>query len=463
MKIANWLLPALGILGLTSCNKAPKITEQKQPNFVIIFCDDMGYGDLGSYGHPTIHTPNLDKMADEGQKWTNFYVSSSVCTPSRAGIMTGRLPIRNGMCSDNHRVIFPESKGGLPESEITFAKILQQNGYATGIIGKWHLGHEPQFLPTSHGFDYFYGLKYSNDMDRDPDVDYYEACRHPKQEYFNISLYRNGEIVQQQATQADLTKNYTNEAISFIERNKDKPFALYLAHAMPHVPLFRSKEFEDTSKRGRYGDVIEELDWSVGEVLNAIKANNLDQNTLVVFTSDNGPWLNFGLHGGSAGLLSEGKGSTWEGGMRVPGIFWGPGIVKPQEVMEIGSTLDLLPTFCSLSGISLSNDRIYDGYDLSPILKGSRQAVRDEIFYYRGTRIFAIRKGKYKAHFITKSGYGNDRKVVHETPLLFDLEQDPSEKFDVAAEHPEIIEEIKQLVETHKSTLKPVINQLDLY
>lgn len=436
---------------------------KQQPNFVVIFCDDMGYGDLGTFGHPTILTPNLDKMAAEGQKWTNFYVSSSVCTPSRAGIMTGRLPIRNGMCSDKHRVIFPESKGGLPESELTFAKILQQNGYATGIIGKWHLGHQPQFLPTSHGFDYFFGLKYSNDMDRDPNIDYYEACRNPKQEYFNISLYRNGEIVQQQATQADLTKNYTKEAISFIERNKEKPFALYLAHAMPHVPLFRSKEFEDTSKRGRYGDVIEELDWSVGEVLKALKANKLDQNTLVVFTSDNGPWLSFGLHGGSAGLLTEGKGSTWEGGMRVPGIFWGPGIVKPQEVMEIGSTLDLLPTFCSLSGIELPTDRVYDGYDLSPILKGSKQTVLDEIFYYRGTRIFAVRKGKYKAHFITKSGYGSDPEVVHEMPLLFDLEEDPSEKFDIAADHPEVIEAIKSLVETHQKTLTQVVNQLDLY
>ncbi|WP_159523065.1 sulfatase family protein [Sunxiuqinia indica] len=461
MNLNQLIILVFGLL-VTSGVEAESIRKEK-PNYIVIFCDDLGYGDLGSFGHPTIRTPNLDKMAEEGQKWTNFYVSSSVCTPSRAGIMTGRLPIRNGMCSDNHRVIFPESKGGLPESEITFAKILSDHGYNTACIGKWHLGHEPQFLPTSHGFDYFYGLKYSNDMDRDPNIDYWKSCRHPKQEYFQISLYRNHEIVQEQAIQTELTKNYTKEAIAYIEKNKDKPFALYLAHAMPHVPLFRSDEFEGTSKRGRYGDVIEELDWSVGQVLKALRDNGLEKKTLVVFTSDNGPWLMFQSHGGSAGLLSGGKGSTYEGGMRVPTVFWGPGIVEPGVVMEMGSTLDLFPTFCALSGIDLPQDRIYDGSDLSPLLQGGHEPVRNEIIYYRGTKIYAVRKGKYKAHFLTKSGYGGDPLVVHETPLLYDLEVDPAERFDVASEHPDIIEEIKTFVDAHRSTLKPVTNQLDLY
>ncbi len=462
MNITKRMIVAICGLFIAFGIKAEGVGEDK-PNYIIIFCDDLGYGDLGSFGHPTIRTPNLDKMAEEGQKWTNFYVSSSVCTPSRAGIMTGRLPIRNGMCSDKHRVIFPESKGGLPESEITFAKILRDHGYHTACIGKWHLGHEPQFLPTSHGFDYFYGLKYSNDMDRDPNIDYWKSCRYPEQEYFQISLYRNGEVIQEQAIQADLTKNYTREAVAYIEKNKDKSFALYLAHAMPHVPLFRSNEFEGTSKRGRFGDVIEELDWSVGQVLQAIRDNGLVKKTIVVFTSDNGPWLTFDTHGGSAGLLTGGKGSTYEGGMRVPTIFWGPGIVKPGVVMEMGSTLDLFPTFCAQSGIDLPEDRIYDGNDLTPLLQGGNEPVRNEIFYYRGTKIYAVRKGKYKAHFLTKSGYGSDPVVVHETPLLFDLEVDPSERFDIAANHPEVIEEIMKLVETHNSTLKPVTNQLDLY
>ncbi|WP_321290541.1 sulfatase [uncultured Sunxiuqinia sp.] len=462
MKINVLILLFAIFISISACTVSEE-NKNTPPNYVVIFCDDMGYGDLGVYGHPTIRTPNLDKMADEGQKWTNFYVSSSVCTPSRAGIMTGRLPIRNGMCSDNHRVIFPESKGGLPESEITFAKILQQNGYATGIIGKWHLGHEPQFLPTSHGFDYFYGLKYSNDMDRDPNIDYWESCRYPEQEYFQISLYQNNEIIQEQAVQTELTKNYTREAVAYIEKNKEKPFALYLAHAMPHVPLFRSEEFEGASKRGRYGDVIEELDWSVGQVLKAIKDNGLADNTIVVFTSDNGPWLTFDTHGGTAGLLTGGKGSTYEGGMRVPAIFWGPGIVKPGVVMEMGSTLDLFPTFCAQSGIPLPQDRIYDGNDLTPLLRGGNEPVRNEIFYYRGTKIYAVRKGKYKAHFLTKSGYGGDPLVDHETPLLYDLEVDPSEKFNIADKYPEVIQEINALVEAHKKTLKPVTNQLDLY
>jgi arylsulfatase A-like enzyme len=345
--------------------------ENKAPNFIVIFADDMGYGDAGIYGHPTIRTPNLDEMASEGQKWTSFYVAASVCTPSRAGLITGRLPIRNGMCSSRRRVLFPDSNGGLPDGEHTIASLLKTAGYATACIGKWHLGHLPPYLPTEHGFDYYFGIPYSNDMDGHFDgVRYHDACRDPKPGYFNPPLMRNTEIIERPAEQATITKRYTEETIRFMEENQETPFFIYLAHSMPHVPLYRSAKFENRSLRGIYGDVIEELDWSVGEILAALTRLELDENTVVVFTSDNGPWLIFDDHGGSAGLLSGGKGGTYEGGMREPAIFWGPGIVKPQVVMEMGATLDLLPTFCSLANIKLPADRLYDGCDLTPVLTG---------------------------------------------------------------------------------------------
>jgi len=376
----------------------------------------MGYGDVGVYGHPTIRTPNLDEMAREGQKWTSFYVAASVCTPSRAGLITGRLPIRSGMCSSRRRVLFPDSMGGLPESEHTIASLLKKAGYATACIGKWHLGHLPPYLPTEHGFDYYFGIPYSNDMDQQfPDgVGYQEGCKNPQPGYFNPPLMRNTEIIERPAEQATITKRYTQEALSFMEENRENPFFIYLAHSMPHVPLYRSKDFENRSLRGIYGDVIEEIDWSVGEILAALKHLDLDKNTLVVFTSDNGPWLIFDDHGGSAGLLRGGKGGTYEGGMREPALFWFPGTVKPQVVTGLGTTLDLLPTLCSLADLELPGDRIYDGYDLSPVLKGLGESPRDMVFYYRGTEIYALRKGAYKAHFITQGEYGGPGKTTRE-------------------------------------------------
>lgn len=436
--------------------------ENDTPNFIVIFADDMGYGDAGIYGNPTICTPSLDEMAREGQKWTSFYVAASVCTPSRAGLITGRLPIRNGMCSSRRRVLFPDSNGGLPDSEHTIASLLKTAGYATACIGKWHLGHLPPHLPTEHGFDYYFGIPYSNDMDGHFDgVSYHDACRDPKPGYFNPPLMRNAEIIEKPAEQSTITKRYTEETIRFMEENQETPFFIYLAHSMPHVPLYRSAEFENRSLRGIYGDVIEELDWSVGEILAALARLELDKNTLVVFTSDNGPWLIFDDHGGSAGLLSGGKGGTYEGGMREPAIFWGPGIVKPRVVMEMGATLDLLPTFCNLANVRLPADRLYDGYDLTPVLKGTGGSPRDEVFYYRGTEIYAFRKGAYKAHFITQGEYGPPAKTVHEPPLLFNLELDPSEQVDIAGSHPEVLLEMGKILEEHRSTLTDVENQLE--
>jgi arylsulfatase A-like enzyme len=449
--------------GISGCQVGIGPEEERTPNFIVIFADDMGYGDVGVYGHPTIKTPNLDEMASEGQKWTSFYVAASVCTPSRAGLITGRLPIRNGMCSSRRRVLFPDSKGGLPESEHTIASLLRTAGYATACIGKWHLGHLPSYLPTEHGFDYYFGIPYSNDMDNKipEDIGYHEGCRNPKPGYFNPPLMRNTEIFERPAEQTTISKRYTEETIRFLEENQETPFFIYLAHSMPHVPLYRSGEFENRSLRGVYGDVIEELDWSVGEILAALKRLELEKNTLVVFTSDNGPWLIFDDHGGSAGLLSGGKGGTYEGGMREPAIFWGPGIVKPQLVMELGATLDLLPTFCSLAEIKLPYDRLYDGYDLSPVLTGTGGSPRSVVYYYRGTEIYALRKGAFKAHYITQGEYGPPAKTVHDPPLLFNLEVDPSEKVDIAESHPEVLLEMQKLLDQHRSTLTAVENQLE--
>lgn len=431
--------------------------QKKQParptNFIVIFCDDLGYGDLGSYGHPTIHTPNVDRMAREGQKWTNFYVASSVCTPSRAALLTGRLPVRSGMCSNEHRVLFPNSAEGLPPGEVTLAEALKQKDYATACIGKWHLGHRTPHLPTNNGFDTYFGIPYSNDMDRT--VEYRkEIFWDPKTDYWNVPLMRDEEIVERPANQNTLTKRYTEESMKFIEENRTQPFFLYLAHTMPHVPLFASDEFDDTSKRGLYGDVVEEIDWSVGKILEKLREEDLEENTLVVFTSDNGPWLSFETHGGSAGPLRDGKFTTWEGGMRVPAVFRWPGRIQPGTVMELGSTMDLFATFCGLAGAGIPDDRILDSHDLAPVLLEGKSSPRDVLFYYRGEDLFAVRKGAFKTHFITQSTFGPDKeRERHDPPLLFNLNHDPAEKHNIADEHPEVIAEIETVVKEHRANL----------
>jgi arylsulfatase A-like enzyme len=428
---------------------------------VIVFCDDLGYGDLACFGHPTIATPNLDRMAREGQKWTNFYVAAPVCTPSRSAIMTGRLPIRTGMCSDTRRVLFPDSAGGLPPEEITIADALKTAGYATACVGKWHLGHLPQYLPTEQGFDSYLGIPYSNDMDRLADSPKgREAFLHPKPEYFNVPLLRDKQEIERPANQYTLTRRYTEEAVRFITAKRETPFFLYLAHSMPHVPLFASKDFQNASLRGLFGDVIEEIDWSVGQVLDALRQSDQAENTLVAFTSDNGPWLIFDQQGGSAGLLRGGKGSTWDGGMREPTIFWWPGTIEPGVIREIGSTLDMLPTCAALCGAKLPKGLILDGYDISPALLGTGPSPRKEMFFYRGQQLFAVRKGPFKAHFTTQSGYG-DKPLKHDPPALYQLEHDPSEKYDIAKDHPDIVAELTKLAEDHKKAMVPGKPQLE--
>ncbi|MBD3631147.1 MAG: sulfatase [Cyclobacterium sp.] len=445
------------------------------PNIIVIFADDLGYGDLSVFGHPTISTPNLDRMASEGQKWTNFYVAAPVCTPSRAGLLTGRLPIRSGMSSDKRRVLFPDSKGGLPQSEITIARALKGNGYQTAAIGKWHLGHLSPHLPTDHGFDSYFGIPYSNDMDKVEKTDHYTLAEEERYQAYNVPLMRDKEIVERPADQRTITRRYTEEAVGKIKEFGKDPFFIYLAHNLPHIPLFRSAEFRDQSLAGIYGDVIEEIDWSVGQILEALKAEGVAENTLVVFTSDNGPWHVFRTHGGTAGPLRGAKGGTFEGGMREPTVFWWPEGIQPGVVRDMATTMDLLPTFCAITGTDLPDDRVYDGYDISPLLRGTGKSERETVFYYRGQQVYAVRKGDYKAHFITQLEYGNptahpvtqppvpleNTPTVLETPLLYNVNVDPGERFDIAADHPEIIAEIRAVVEAHKAGIEPVENQLE--
>ena len=437
--------------------------KKSDVNFIIIFTDDQGYGDVGCYGHPTIKTPNLDKMAAEGQRWTTFYTAANVCTPSRAGLLTGRLPIRSGMCSDNRRVLFPDSDGGLPQSENTIARLLKGAGYRTAAIGKWHLGHLPQYLPTSHGFDSYFGIPYSNDMDRvDKGMPPREMIMNAKKEYFNVPLMRNEEIVERPADQNTITKRYTEEAVKFISENKKNPFFLYLAHSLPHVPLFASQDFLGQSERGFYGDVIEEIDWSVGQILNTLKKEKLHKKTVVIFTSDNGPWVLYDEQGGSSGQLYGAKGTGYEGGQRVPAIFWGPGRVKPAVVSRMGSTLDLLPTIANMARLKLPADRPYDGYDLTPVLTGGDATPRKEMFFYHGTRIFAARKGDFKLYFYENNPAGYPERMRKlDTLQLFNVQHDPSERFELADEHPDIIRDIQAMVEQHRTTVDSVGTQLE--
>jgi len=474
MNVRPWMNSVVTAIAVAALHAAPAsglnrtVSADDKPNFIIIFCDDLGYGDLGCFGHPTIRTPNLDRMAAEGQKWTNFYVGASVCTPSRAALLTGRLPIRNGMMSAQRRVLFPDSRGGLPAEEITIAECLKTVGYATAAVGKWHLGHLPEYLPTTQGFDTYWGIPYSNDMDARPGFPNYRQLAQQDPNYvapieqYHVPILHDTTEVERPADQHTLTRRYTEKTIEFVREHRAEPFFVYLAHNLPHIPLYTGKEHRGTSRRGLYGDVIEEIDAGVGRILATLNELELDRKTLVVFTSDNGPWLPFETHGGSAGLLRGGKGTTWEGGMREPTLFWWPGKILPGVQMELGATMDLLPTCCTLAGASLPSDRALDGYDLSGVLLGKTdQGPRDRVFFWREEQLYAVRLGPWKAHFITQGCYGlGEKREEHQTPQLYHLEYDPSEQYNVADRHPDKIEILKTAAEEHRQSIGPVENEL---
>ena len=418
--------------------------EVPAPNVVILLADDLGYGDLGCYGHPTIRSPNLDRMAAEGIKLSQYY-AAPVCTPSRAALLTGRLPIRSGL----NQVLFPTSTGGIPDDETTLGEALKARGYATSCIGKWHLGHLPRYLPTRHGFDHYFGIPYSNDMD-------VKKSAHPL-----IPLLRDETIFEQPAVQETLTLRYTREALSFIQDQRrhvrSQPFFLYLSYTFPHVPLHAGKAFRGKSPRGPYGDAVEEIDWSVGQILAALRDEGLAESTLVVFTSDNGPWLIKQLQGGSAGLLREGKGSTWEGGVRVPCLAWWPGTIAPGRTsLDLASELDLFTTCLDLAGAKLPEDRPIDGVSLAPVLRGTGPSPRTHIYYYHAVELMAVRRGPWKLHLKTiNPAAGQEKTQTHNPPLLFQLTIDPSERINVADQHPDVIEQLLKDIEKHRGDLKP--------
>jgi len=444
----------IGTIGL--CGLGLYATAQTRPssdgapNVVVILADDLGYGDLSCYGHPTIRTPHLDQMAAEGMRFTQFYVGANVCTPSRAALLTGRLPVRYGLTGGTG-VFSPNSAGGLPTSEVTLATALKGAEYQSAIIGKWHLGHLKQFMPLNHGFDYYFGVPYSNDM-----IPQFNERNPP------LPLYRNDEVIERAPDQDELTRRYTDEAVAFIKRNKDNPFFLYYASNFPHVPLHASAEFKGKSERGLYGDVVAELDWSVGQILEALKSAGIDENTLVIFTSDNGPWLLKKTEGGSAGLLFEGKGSAYEGGMRVPMLAWWPGTIKANTInTALATTMDIFPTVAKLAGVKPPADRVYDGVDMLPLLQGSGDGNRDVVVYYHRSEAYAIRKGPWKAHFTTKPSYSREPAKKHPVPLLYNLLEDPSEKYNLSAQFPDVVAGLERELEVHRASVVRVPTQLE--
>ena len=416
------------------------------PNYVLIFCDDLGYGDLGCYGSTKNRTPRIDAMAKEGMRFTSFLSSSPVCTPSRASLLTGCYARRVGMHEDftGHWVLIPRSRRGMHADEWTLPEMLKAKGYATACIGKWHLGDQPPHLPTAHGFDEYYGIPYSNDM---------ASARRGDPP---LPLVQDTKVIEAPANQATLTKRYTREAIQFIERNKSKPFFLYLPHTFPHLPLFASKEFHGKSANGRYGDSVEEIDWSTGKILDALKQYGLDKNTLVIFTSDNG---SNGRNGGSNAPLSGSKGGTMEGGMRVPMIARWPGRIPAGGICnELSSTMDFLPTFAALSGGLLSANKI-DGHNITPLLTGTKGAVSpyEVFYYYRRRQLQAVRWGDWKWHLPLANTFPNwtsaNQKGRGRPGKLVNLKTDLAEKVDVTVANPKVMVKMRELVAQADATL----------
>jgi len=407
--------------------------KNDHPNFIILFADDMGYGDLAVYGHPSIKTPNLDRMAAEGMKFTNFYSGSPACTASRYALLTGRYPRRSGFSW----VLVPSSKRGIHPDERTLAEGLKGAGYHTAMFGKWHLGTtKREYLPLQNGFDEYLGLPYSNDMIP------------PK--WQPIALIDGNDTLEMDPDQTQLTRRYTERAVDFISKHSDEHFFVYLAYAMPHVPLNPGVEFAGVSKRGTYGDVVEEIDWSAGEIMQALKNEKIEKNTLVFFTSDNGPWIIKNTLGGSSGLFRDGKGSTWEGGMHEPGIAWWPETVPAGNTcLDVSSTLDLYASLLTLAGAEVPDDRKVDGRDITSHILGQGSLPESPYFFYGPHKLHAVRLGAWKLHVYTSSQTGADY-FNGKLPLLFNLNEDPSEKYDLSDQNPEKVKELLEVIKVHE-------------
>jgi arylsulfatase A len=447
---------ALSLQGSTLRASRMAAQTRRPPNVVIIYADDLGYADIAPFSPqetaPRPRTPNLDRMAAEGIRLTNFYVAQAVCSASRAALLTGSYSNRIGITG----ALNPNAQHGIHAGETTIAEALKARGYATAIFGKWHLGHHPPFLPTRHGFDEYLGLPYSNDM----------WPHHPTAKGFpELPLIEGDAVARLNPDQSELTRIYTERAVRFIEKNRDRRFFAYVAHAMPHVPLFVSEAFKGTTGRGLYGDVIAELDWSVGRILEAIARAGLDGNTLVIFTSDNGPWLSYGNHAGSAAPLREGKGTAFDGGVRVPFVARWPGRIPKGATQHVPAmTIDVLPTLAALAGAALPADRIIDGRDVWPLLANRNDAAppHDALYFYWGHELHAVRSGRWKLHLPhpyqsveTPGGDGRPGTTARrEIGLsLFDLESDPGESVNVADRQPGVVRELMEYVERAREDL----------
>jgi arylsulfatase A len=449
--MAKWFLIKLLLL----CAALPAVGAKdavRPPNFIIIVADDLGYGDLSCYGSETISTPRLDRMAAAGVRFTDFLMTASICSPSRASLLTGRYAQRAGMPF----VLFPMERKGLPPEEITLAELLKPRGYATACIGKWHLGFLPPFHPTQQGFDYFFGLPYSNDSGRQPADKPFEPVLAPVE----LPLVRGHEIIEAPVNQETLTERYTEEAVQFIRQNRERPFFLYLPHTFPHRPLFASEKFRGKSRGGLYGDTVETLDWSTGRILDTLEELGIGGRTLVFFTSDNGSAPAGKLAGqgaGSAGPLRGSKFNAYEGGFRVPAIAWWPGKIPAGRVCsELATGMDLFPTLASLAGAKLPRDRVIDGKDIWPLL--TRQNARSPhgfFAYYLDNQLQAVRSGKWKLFLpqheyptLTTIMYTNRPQVMQrhfalrDKPSLYDLDADLGETRDLAAEHPHVVKRL---------------------
>ena len=438
----------------------PAITSlaagQRPPNVVLIYCDDLGWGDLGCFGNPRIRTPNIDRLARQGTRFTSFYVAQAVCSASRAALLTGCYANRLGI----HGALGPKQKIGLHPDEMTLAEVLKPRGYATAIVGKWHLGRPVELLPTRQGFDEYFGLPYSNDMwPQNPNA--------AKNAYPPLPLIDGERVIEEMPDQSQLTRRYTERAVSFIDRNASRPFFLYLAHSMPHVPLFVGSRFAGRSRQGLYGDVIEEIDASVGEVLKALRRHRIEDDTLVIFTSDNGPWLSYGDHAGSAGPFREGKGTSFEGGIRVPCVMRWPGHIPKGRTNDTPlMTIDVLPTVARLAGAALP-PRTIDGLDVWPILRGDRGATNPHpayFIYYNQGDLLAVRSGDWKLFFPHTSqtlagrpgGANGIAARYQQLPVgteLYHLRRDSGETRNVIDAHPEVVARLTALAETARAEL----------